>query len=84
MASRLQHSHRGRAGSPAWRLAHHGAQLVVEGGQACAILLLEHQVRNRRGGALGILELGHRRGVALIGHALAGVQDQVCVPLLHN
>ena len=53
------------------------ADLAVEGDQAHAVLLLEHQVGQRRGRALGVFELRHRRGVAPVAHALAGVQQQV-------
>ena len=53
------------------------ADFAVERDQAHAVLLMQHQVGQRRGRALGVFQLRHRRRVALVAHALAGVQQQV-------
>ena len=38
---------------------------------------MEHQVGQRRGGALGVFQLRARRGVAPVAHAFAGIQEQM-------
>jgi hypothetical protein len=79
--------------SPGGRLIHHVDQLLhvrgvaaganqcadfaVEGDQPDAVLLIEHQIGQRRGRALRILEFRHRGRLAAIRHALAGVEQQV-------
>jgi hypothetical protein len=51
--------------------------LRIEGGEADGVLLLEDEPGDGGGEALGVLGFGHRGGGALIGHALAGIDDEM-------
>ncbi len=57
--------------------ADQGADFAVEGDQSHAVLLMEHQVGQGRGGPLGVFQLRPRRGLAAVAHAFAGVQEQM-------
>ena len=56
---------------------HQCPNLAVEGDQSDAVLLLEDEKGEGRGGALGVFEFRQRGAVAAIAHAFAGVQQQV-------
>jgi len=53
------------------------ADFAVEGHQPDAVLLMQHQIGQRRGRPAGVVQFRHRCRTALILHALARVQEQV-------